>query len=325
VLTGTKLASINLRKWQQDLRLGRMAVFPDGVAGVLPSFFTQYSVRLPESIVYVGSCSSSANMSLASTLLERGASAYLGYDGYVDSTFASDMGTDVFAKLLEGKTLAEAFTPGQQDGGTPPATFTLEGNFAMTLATGPIVNRSFEVQSGFLASVAGFTVNGDGRIVGNLTGVLDVTLPTDGVRMALVSTGLGLTKASGSFAQGVCLPPLPPGATALKLVYDWNFFSEEFLEYCASQYQDFFQVSFGSNVLQSTKIDDLCNDPNTTLVPTDVAFDQGGVYKTGWKTQTVDVTALAGTTDTLTFAAGDVGDSVYDTVILVDNVRLVVE
>ena len=35
--------------------------------------------------------------------------------------------------------------------------------------------------------------------------------------------------------------------------------------------------------------------------------------------------AFAGTTATLTFAAGDVGDSIFDTVILVDNVKLLVE
>jgi hypothetical protein len=298
-----------------------MAIFAEGVTGVLPTYFTQYSVRLPASIVYVGTCRSSSNPSLASALLERGAGAYLGYDGYVSSAFASEMGVSIFSKLLEGQTLAQAFVPGMQDGGSPPSTFTLDGDDAMSLATGPIVNRSFEIQSGFLASVAGFTVKGDGRIIGNL----GMTLPTDGERMALVSTGLGLTTQSGSFAQEVCLPALPPGATKLTLQYDWNFFSEEFLEYCGSQYQDFFSVTFGDASLQSTKVDDLCNDPNANLVEADVGFDQGGVYMTGWLQQSVDVTALAGTTATLTFAAGDVGDSIFDTVILVDNVKLLVE
>jgi len=229
---------------------------------------------------------------------------------------ANPFDRELFENLLAGQSLADAFTPDQSDG---QAAFTLDGDPAMTLATGPIVNRSFEVQSGFLASVAGFTVAGDGRIIGNL----GITTPTDGVRMALVSTGLGLTTQSGSFSQEVCLPPLPPGKTTMKIEYDWNFFSEEFLEYCGSQYQDFFQVSFGDTVLQSTKVDDLCNEGG--LIHDDVAFDKGDVYRTGWRTQSVDVTALAGTTATLAFAAGDVGDSIYDTVILVDNARIVTE
>ena len=154
-------------------------------------------------------------------------------------------------------------------------------------------------------------------------GNLGQNVPTDGDRMALVSTGLGLTTQSGSFAQKVCLPPLPAGATQLILQYDWNFFSEEFMEFCGSPYQDFFQVTFGNNVLQGTKIDDLCSDALIHL--DDVGFDKGDVWMTGWRTQMVDVTLFAGATDTLTFAAGDVGDSIYDTVILVDNVRLIVQ
>ena len=119
VLTGTILDSITVRRWQRDLRLGRMAIFPGGVTGVLPTFFTQYSVRLPASIVYVGSCRSAANASLSSALLERGAGAYLGYDGYVESAFAGDMATSLFTNLLAGQPLSQAFTPGQQDAQDP--------------------------------------------------------------------------------------------------------------------------------------------------------------------------------------------------------------
>jgi hypothetical protein len=46
---------------------------------------------------------------------------------------------------------------------------------------------------------------------------LGVTLPTNGTRMALVSTGLGLTTQSGSFAQEVCCRRCPPGKTIMKL------------------------------------------------------------------------------------------------------------
>ncbi len=317
VLTGTTLTTENRATWERDLRLGRLAVFPDGVAAILPSFVTTYSIRLPASLVYMGACRSSANPTLSSAFFGRGAATYLGYDGYVTSAFASDVGTDLFTQLLAGKSAAEAFTPGQSDGATPPATFTMVGQPDTSLTATPIVNGSFEIASGFEASVAGFTVTGDGRIVGELGS----TLPTDGTRMALVSTGLGFTTESGTFAQPVCLPALPPGATTLTLTYDWNFFSEEFLEYCGSQFQDSFVVQFGANLLQSTKIDDLC----ASVTPADVSFDKGDVYMTGWRTQSIDVTAFAGQVDVLSFAAKDVGDSIYDSAILVDHVRLVVQ
>ena len=59
--------------------------------------------------------------------------------------------------------------------------------------------------------------------------------------------------------------------------------------------------------------------------PADVSFDKGDVHKTGWVSQAVDVTALAGTSGVLRFGAEDVGDSIYDSVILVDRVRVVAE
>ena len=80
-------------------------------------------------------------------------------------------------------------------------------------------------------------------------------------------------------------------------------------------------MTFGETSLQSTKVDDICG----IVTPADVSFDKGGVYKTGWITQAVDVTALAGTTGVLKFGAEDVGDSIYDSVILVDRVRIVAE
>jgi hypothetical protein len=294
-----------------------MAVMPRGAAAVLPSFVSQYSVRLPGSLVYAGACNSTANPTLSSAFLDLGAATVFGFDGYVASDFARDVAVDLFTDLLAGQSVAEAFTPGQSDGDATPATFTMAGSPQTSIATDAIVNPSFEFSSGFVRSVSGFDVTGDGRVVGGL----GTWLPTDGARMALVSTGLGLTKDSGAFAQSVCLPPLPAGTTSLTLTYDWNFFSEEFVEYCGSAYQDSFEVSFDTTSLQSTRVDDLC----PFVVPDPVEFDQGDVYTTGWVAQAVDLTPLAGTTGVLRFAAKDVGDSVFDTVILVDRVKLVVE
>jgi hypothetical protein len=219
--------------------------------------------------------------------------------------------------MLAGKTAGESFTPGQTDGGTPPATLTLAGSPQTAIATDVIVNGGFEFTSGFSASVTGFTVEGDGHVVGGL----GTWGPTEGQRMALVSTGLGLTKAVGSFEQSLCLPSLPPGASNLTLSFDWNFFSEEFLEYCGSHFQDSFEVTFGDTTLLSRAVDDLCD----SVFPDEVVFDQGDVHTTGWLPQTVDMTPFAGTTGVLKFGAEDVGDSIFDTVILVDRLSLTAE
>lgn len=318
LLTGTRLSHLTLQRWEADLRLGRLAVMPGGMAAVLPSFLTHYTVRLPGSLVYVGACNSTTNPSLTAALLGLGATTVLGFGGYVASDFARDASTDLFTALVGGATVGEAFTPGTTDGGTPPAEFTLVGSEQTSIATSVIVNAGFEFSSGFVASVAGFKVKGDGRVIPSL----GTWLPTEGEKMALVSTGLGLTRANGSFEQSICLPPLPEGATTLTLSWDWSFFSEEFIEYCGSEFQDSFEVTFGQTSLQSDQIDDLC----PIVVPDQIDFDRGDVWTTGWTTQSVDVTAFAGTSgNVLKFAAKDVGDSVYDSAILVDNVRLVAE
>jgi len=317
VLTGTTLGAANLEDWERDLRLGRMAVLPDGVAAILPAFVSGHNVRFPSSLVYVGACRSSSNITMASAFFGRGAVTYFGYEGYVASSFARDRGVELFTNLLAGNTSSQALTPGLTDGGSPPSVLTMRGGADTVVSQGLVLNGGFEAGNGFAGSVPGFSVLGNGRVVGGLGS----TIPTEGGRMALISTGLGFTTAAGSITQPVCLPPLPPGATTWTLSYDWNFFSEEFLEFCGSICQDSFQVEFAGNVLQATTIDDLCG----SVTPADVSFDKGGVYSTGWRTQTVDVTAFAGTSGMLSFAAHDVGDSIFDSAILIDHVQLVAQ
>ena len=154
-----------------------------------------------------------------------------------------------------------------------------------------------------------------------------------------------------------------------KKIY-WRFFSEEFLEYCGSQFQDTFQAVLKSNGQQITvvdlRIDDLCGygdgscascqnptpcspdcmgkagctlDEATMtctgaypcqcgkyfygLVPATVGFDQGGVYKTAtWLKTTKNIKAFAGQGKvTLTLSSSDTGDSIFDTVILIDAIK----
>jgi hypothetical protein len=57
------------------------------------------------------------------------------------------------------------------------------------------------------------------------------------------------------------------------------------------------------------------------------SFDRGDAWSVGWRTESIDVSALAaanvGKSVTLRFSAGDVGDSIYDTAVLIDGIRLV--
>ena len=138
--------------------------------------------------------------------------------------------------------------------------------------------------------------------------------------MGIISTGLGYTVETGSISQNFCVP-----ADATTLSINWNFLSEEFLEWVGSQYQDYFQVSIIDDqgiesVLFYKTIDMINAEYPPSLVSPDIVFDQGDVYGTGWQFSSFDISAFAGQGVTLVLKSGDVGDSVYDTVILLDNI-----
>ncbi len=138
----------------------------------------------------------------------------------------------------------------------------------------------------------------------------------------VISTGLGFTVNSGSIEQEVCLP-----SDAKQLTFDWNFSSAEFVEFCGSIFQDFFKVEIitdtGTHVLFFRKVDDLC----PSVFVTSLVFDRADVWSTGWQSQAIDISAIAaanqGKSVKIRFSAGDVGDSIFDTAILIDKIRIV--
>jgi hypothetical protein len=165
-------------------------------------------------------------------------------------------------------------------------------------------------------SLAGWEVEGDGRIITQLAFIM----PYGGNYMGIISTGLGYTEATGSIRQNFCVPD---GATTLSL--NWNFLSEEFMEFVGSIYQDYFKISIvddlgNETVLFEKTIDNIASEYPPTLVSPDIVFDQGDVYGTGWQSTTLDISSFAGKGVTLILAAGDVGDSYYDTAILLDDI-----
>ena len=138
------------------------------------------------------------------------------------------------------------------------------------------------------------------------------------------------TTTSGSIFQTF---RVTQGQTTLTV--KWNFLSEEFLEYIGSTYQDYFNVV----VKDANGVENVLSDqplmpwqPNLARrrpirerlisVSPDIVFDRGGVYITGWQTSTFNISQYAGQRITLILRAGDVGDSIYDTAILLDDIAV---
>jgi hypothetical protein len=175
-------------------------------------------------------------------------------------------------------------------------------------------NGDFE--SGLLA---GWSAEGDAQV----TTQLGDALP-QGNYMAIISTGLGTETDAGSIAQTLCLPA---DADTLRLA--WNLFSEEFLEWCDSVNQDTFEINLvddagTTHLLFRRRIEDLCDQ----VTPAGIVFDQqpgegdAGVYTTGWRSLAVEIAAHAGETVTLHLAVTDIGDSLYDTAVLLDGIAI---
>jgi hypothetical protein len=256
------------------------------------------------------------------------------------------------------KTTADCFQAGQHDegsgtelrgvewpavmkGATGPGTpvavvrkqayFKMLGRQALSIASVPgLRNGGFEEIDGWNAASVqplAWQRKGDARVMSHLGGYT----PQEGKRIGLISTGLGFTQSNGEVSQNFCVP-----AGAKTLSYDWNFISAEFKSYCNNpKYQDNLKVTLEergadgkTTVLQAVKIDDLCSTvvDSTFRVP-DVGYkdNDGKSWATGWKHfGPFDISPWAGAQKsvTLRFSLADLGDSLYDTVVLLDGITI---
>jgi len=339
---------------QIDLRLGRAVITNKGYA-VTPSFFTAHSSRgYPSSLVNLGACRTMYNGTLATSLYAAGAKAITGFSGYVESAWARDKVLELFDGFGEEGVIGQRYVS-DEDPDNPGTFWRFFGATNLNLSNAEIINGDFET-----GDTTGWTIVGDGRVITQLGS----STPVSGKFMGLISTGLGFTVETGTMEQTFCIP-----ADKVQVEFYWKFFSEEFKEFCGSQYQDTFQAVLvgadGQLTLVDSRVDDLCGyedgscgscsnpspcDPECAgqagcnlpegggtcvgtyncecgryfvgLTPSDIEFDQGGVFNVLWQHSVKNVQALAGTGPvTLRLFATDKGDSVFDTAILIDALR----
>ena len=347
-------SGICLDETQIDLRLGRVILTNKGYA-VTPSFFTAYRGRgYPRSLVNLGACRTMYNGSLASALYAAGARVITGFSGYVESAFARDKVVELFEDFGSGGTIGQHYLV-DEDPDNEGTFWRFFGATNLNVSNAEIINGDFET-----GDTVGWTAYGDGRVVTQLGS----STPVAGKFVGLVSTGLGFTVETGTLEQRFCIP-----ADKVQIELYWKVFSEEFKEFCGSQYQDTFQAVLvsdeGQLTLVDTRVDDLCGyedgscdtctspvpcDPECSgqvgcylpdgggactgvyncncgkyfvgLTPSDISFDQGGVFNILWQRSVKNIQALAGAGPvTLRLFAGDVGDSVFDTAILLDAIK----
>ena len=320
---GTAISGICLDFKQADLRRGR-AVLGTQNFGILPAFIRHYRDRgYPDSLVYLGACRSLWNGTLGMEFFAAGAKAVVGYSGYVTSTFAYEQGTSFFSNLIEGLVTAGAAMPKvlEEDPDNPGSSIALLGGPNLNVTDSNLINPSWET-----GDLTGWQKTGDGRVISRL----GVSLPVEGKFMGVVSTGMGYTPQTGEIFQTFCI-----AEDFTEASFYWKLASEEFKEWCGTMFQDTFEATMegseGLLTLASMAVDDLCPPEDCVncgnqyegLTQCDFLLDQGDCWMTTWRPAKVDVTQLAGMgAVTLRFYATDVGDSLYDSVILLDTVKL---
>ena len=309
---------------QVDLRTGRIVMGPD-TYGILPSFIKNYpgfGKGYPSSLVYMGTCRSLWNGTLAMEFFGMGAMTIVGYSGYMTSEFAYGQATEFFSAAVEelklvGDSLQD---PPEEDPDNPGTVLRLFGAPNLNVTDAEIINASWET-----GDLTGWQSSGDGRVVSQLC----CSIPVEGKFMGLVSTGMGFTQQVGEIYQTFCLPE-----DKSEMSLYWKFYSEEFKEYCGSIFQDTFEATIenddGMVTCVSASIDELCPPQECSgcgalydgMIQSCCIFDQGDPWETTWRKSECNIMALAGQgASTLRFFCTDKGDSIFDSVILIDAIK----
>lgn len=324
VYTGVQLTPANKAQYQDDLETHRLALDPSNELIITPDFIRHYNTNMPHSLVYIATCRSAYNTSLAEAFIARGAKSFFGYSDYVISEYAQNCDNRVAERMItndatSGEAHAAAISAyGADDGGADPAEFVLIGSNNLKLNHSDIINGSFAE-----GHFNGWNTSGDARILTCL-GTLS---PADGEYMGVISTGLGSVLESTSEITQIFT--IPQGTSGIEFSYD--FISEEPMEFVGMAFDDKMEIKLrdGNGAdLPGYLVSETVN--GSTWFPLDGVDFSGGdatVFHTKWKDVAWDVSALTANGPvkvTFSAKAWDRGDGIYDSALLLDYIRLII-
>lgn len=347
ILTGEKATDEKNISYNADLKTGRIAVV-DGFYAITPAFIKHYASKsiMPDSLIYANSEYSAANDSLAKEFTKNGALAYLGHETVEKVGMIS-----TFENLLNTENLLiDAISKNEKLFGNESVSYT---------KTSHLENGSFE-NSATVGWVSGGHFDIIDRLGSNINKEWHTLFPTEGKYMGIISSGLDESVLNGRQSWVYQTFYVPTDVNVLK--FDYNVVSNEPMEFLGSMYDDTFKATIIEGVVKEPQEGDYAEDSydnhyNYYDVPwlestedkdeiiiayesvnssdwgqaydddrqrVDSKFPSGDetTYMTGWKTLTYDVSAFKGKTITLKLQTWDLGDRIYPTALLFDNVRL---
>jgi len=134
-------------------------------------------------------------------------------------------------------------------------------------------------------------------------------------------TDLGDGGATGDTATISFSLSVPASSQQQKFKFDFIFLSDEYPEYVGSQYNDFFTATVnGTNIA----LDQVGNVVSVNNVLFDGSLATTGTFFDGRTSMLTATYTIPDGVDTLNvvFSVGDVGDGIYDSGVIVDNVRI---
>ncbi len=279
----------------------------------------------------------------AKSFTNSSAEAVVGFSESVMAVYSRDLMVYYIYELLEGKDAGTAFANARNVYGKndyeyrKPSFFEYlfdkdcfdkMGNTAVSLLYGdnsatlvkPLQNGDFEKVFSYVDSTPlGWECNGDVRLLATL-GEIE---PYDS-RMAFISTGIGsLTGSYLGGTQGSSMKQTFQNTDYTNLEFYYNFISEEPMEYVGSSFDDKFVVRINDskgNILVSETLETVNTSSWYPVKNIDFEGGDSTVFHTLWKVAKIDVSKYQNQDIQIEFLVYDVGDSAYDSAVVIDNV-----
>ena len=302
-----------------------------------------------------GSASEQYSYDMANAFIQRGAKAYVGFHNTVFAEYSRRFMERYVDSLLSGNTSIDAFNEARQSLGNnhqvwyeSTHTETLAQHIRMdedrdmnplldvaypvhngdeqaVLVSIGILNGDFE-QTNFISSKPkNWECLGDVRTVSKLGSVKPVG--SSSKKMMVVTTGIGskqIVNLDDGTEGSSCSQSFVVPNDAEKITFDYDFISEEPMEYVYSSYNDCFAVKVihSADDLFAQTYESINSSSWTSLNDVDFVGGDYTTYHTGWKTGEIDVSEYRGKIINLQFIVYDVGDDLYDSACVIDNVEI---
>jgi len=177
-----------------------------------------------------------------------------------------------------------------------------------------LFNGSFET-----GDLLGWTVSGTASSISSLGPINPIDRNGHKNRMGYVSTGPSADYVSSILSQAFTIQS---GVTSIPLKFDYNFVTEEYPEWVGTIYNDalFITMQTPSGNIVSLAQESVNSSAFVPVGGIDFPGGDNTVGMTGWKSVTVSVPVSEGP-GTYRIFISDAGDDIYDSVVLLDNIR----